>query len=77
MPIQNSVYGIYAKTNILPCSIYFALYIFWKVFKCTKWQSGADVDLHTGRAEIDRIGAGMAQERDAKSVLQKIWFWVA
>jgi amino acid transporter len=54
--------------------IFFAFFIFWKIFKKTTWLKPEDVDIYTGKAEID---AQVWPEREPRNVFEKIWFWIA
>jgi amino acid transporter len=56
--------------------IFFGLYIFWKIFKRTKWWQPADMDIFTGKAEIDAEEAAWI-DPVPKNVFEKIWFWIA
>jgi amino acid transporter len=62
------------KLTITPQSIFFGLFIFWKIFKRTKQHASADVDLYSGKAEID---AEVWPEQNPRNVFEKIWFWIA
>lgn len=54
--------------------IYFTLYLFWKVFKRTKWVNPAEADIFSGKAALDAVHW---PERKAKNIFQKIWYWIA
>ncbi|KAH0543408.1 hypothetical protein FGG08_002266 [Glutinoglossum americanum] len=77
------VYGNWNVSNFLVSyigiPICFALYLFWKVFERTKWLSSAGVDLHTGKAEIDRAGiaARLLPVQTPRNVFEKVWFRIA
>lgn len=53
--------------------IFFAFYLFWKVFKRTKWVKPATADIWTGKAAIDNE---FWPEQIPKNFLEKIWFWL-
>ena len=54
--------------------IYFGLYLFWKVFKRTKWVDPARADIQTGKNALD---AAYWPERVARNWVEKVWFFVA
>lgn len=56
--------------------LFFGFYLFWKVFKRTKWHNPADVDLYTGKAALDREEATW-EEKLPRNFAEKIWFWIA
>ena len=56
--------------------IYFFLFIFWKIFKRTKWVSPSQADLHTGKAAMDAADLNWP-ERHPRNVLERVWFWIA
>ena len=56
--------------------IYFALYLFWKLVKRTKWVNAAEADIQTGKAALDAADAHWP-ERRARNVMEKIWFFIA
>lgn len=78
-PMEKSVYSFCTVTDYFARRIYFALYVFWKVLKHTKWHSNADIDLYTGKAEVDRAedAAKLSPKQDPGNLFEKIWFWVA
>ena len=55
-------------------SIYFALYLFWKLFKRTKFVSPAEADIFTGKAALD---AEEWPEQNPRNFAEKVWFWIA
>lgn len=61
-------------TAYLVVAVYFALYIFWKVFKRTKMVKPAEADIWTGKAALD---AEVWPERLPRNMIEKIWFWIA
>ena len=63
-------------TSYLGIPIYFALYLFWKVFKRTKWVSPAEADIYTGKAALDAADAHWPVQIP-KNIIQRIWFWIA
>lgn len=63
-------------TSYVGIPIYGALYLFWKVFKRTRWVPSAEADLQTGKAAMD-IADATWPERKPRNVFEKIWFWVA
>lgn len=56
--------------------IYFGLYLFWKIFKRTKWVKSEEADIHTGKAALDAADAHWP-ERVPRNILEKIWFFIA
>ncbi|KAI9784564.1 MAG: hypothetical protein M1839_001786 [Geoglossum umbratile] len=61
-------------TSYIGVPIFFGLYTFWKVFKRTKAHPSADVDLYSGKAEID---AEVWPEQIPRNWVEKVWFWIA
>jgi len=64
-------------TAYITIPIFFFLWLFWKLWKKTKFVKIADMDLDTGRREIDELDA----EEEAKyvapvGILAKIWDWL-
>ena len=56
--------------------IYFVLYLFWKLFKRTKFVKSSECDIHTGKAALDAADAYWPV-RTPKNVIEKIWFFIA
>ncbi len=54
--------------------IYAAFFIFWKVFKRTKFVKAEEADIFTGKAAID---AEVWPERKPRNMIERIWFWIA
>jgi len=54
--------------------IYFALFLFWKVFKRTSFVKASEMDLYTGKAAVD---AQVWPERHPRNTLERVWFWIA
>lgn len=61
-------------TDYVGVPIYFALYIFWKVFKRTKWRNSAEADIYTGKAALDAVEW---PERFPRNWVERVWFWIA
>lgn len=61
-------------TDYIGVPIYFALLLFWKVFKRTHFVKPAEADLYTGKAALDAIEW---PERVPRNMLERIWFWIA
>lgn len=55
--------------------IYCGLYLFWKVFKRTRWVRPEDADIQTGKAALDAADAHWP-ERKANNWWEKIWFFI-
>ncbi|KAG8526707.1 uncharacterized protein KY384_008136 [Bacidia gigantensis] len=60
-------------TNYVGIPIYFALLIFWKVFKRTKWVKAEEADIFTGKKALD---SAVWPDRVPRNALEKIC-WVA
>ena len=56
--------------------IYIALFLFWKIFKRTKWVNPADADIQSGKAALDAED-GNWPELVPRNIFEKIWFWIA
>ncbi|KAH7268818.1 amino acid permease/ SLC12A domain-containing protein [Fusarium solani] len=56
--------------------IFFSLYIFWKLFKKTKFVSPEEADITTGKAEIDAQEDAW-EDPKPRNALEKFWFWLA
>ncbi|KAL8662754.1 MAG: hypothetical protein Q9202_004446 [Teloschistes flavicans] len=54
--------------------IYFALFVFWKIFKRTKWLKPEEADIFTGK---DALDAQYWPPRVARNMMERIWFWIA
>jgi len=63
-------------TAYINIPIFTALFVFWKIFKRTKWIHPADTDITTGKAALDAED-GQWPERIPRNFLEKIWFWIA
>ncbi|MCJ1415705.1 hypothetical protein MMC32_002037 [Xylographa parallela] len=63
-------------TDYVGIPIFFVLYLFWKIFKRTKWLNPADVDLHTGKAALDAADLHWPQQHP-RNIFERIWFWIA
>jgi yeast amino acid transporter len=61
-------------TAYIGAPIFFALYLFWKVFKGTKIVKPAEADIWTGKAALD---AEIWPDNEPKNILEKIWYWIA
>ncbi|KAH7068063.1 amino-acid permease inda1 [Paraphoma chrysanthemicola] len=53
--------------------IYALLFVFWKVFKRTKWVKAAEADIWTGKAALD---AEVWPEQIPRNIIEKFWFWL-
>lgn len=56
--------------------LFFILYVFWKIFKRTKWLSPLEADLHTGKDVMDAEDAHWPDLKP-KNAFEKFWFWLA
>lgn len=54
--------------------IYFGFYLFWKIFKRTKWVKPSEADIWTGKAALD---AEVWPDLKPRNFLERIWFWIA
>lgn len=54
--------------------IYFAFYLFWKVFKKTKFVKSSEADIWTGKSALD---AEVWPEQIPKNWVEKVWYWIA
>ena len=54
--------------------IYLGLFIFWKLYKKTKFVKASEADLWTGKAALD---AEVWPEQVPRNFLEKVWFWIA
>lgn len=61
-------------TDYIGVPIYFGLFIFWKVFKRTKFRNPAEADLFTGKAALDAI---VWPDRVPRNMIERVWFWIA
>ena len=61
-------------TDYIGVVIYFGLFIFWKVFKRTRWRNSAQADLYTGKAALDAVEW---PDPEPRNVFERIWFWIA
>jgi amino acid transporter len=61
-------------TAYIGIPIYFALYIFWKVFKGTKMVRSSEADLWTGKSAID---SEIWPDHKPTTVMGKVWDWIA
>ncbi|GAB7350342.1 hypothetical protein MBLNU459_g0973t1 [Dothideomycetes sp. NU459] len=61
-------------TAYIGIPIYFALYLFWRIFKRTSFVKPAQADIWTGKAALD---AEVWPEVVPKNMLEKIWAWIA
>jgi len=53
--------------------IFFVAFIFWKLFKKTKWVKPAEADIWSGKAAIDNE---VWPEQIPKNFVEKFWFWL-
>jgi yeast amino acid transporter len=63
-------------TAYIGIPIFFGLYGFWKIFKRTSWRIPAEMDIFTGKAEIDAEEASWV-DPIPKNIFEKIWYWIA
>ncbi|KAL9129419.1 MAG: hypothetical protein Q9217_002124 [Psora testacea] len=63
-------------TAYIGVPIYFSLFLFWKIFKRTKFIKAYEADIQTGKAALDAADAHWP-ERKARNIIERIWFWIA
>ncbi|CAG8957966.1 hypothetical protein HYFRA_00000309 [Hymenoscyphus fraxineus] len=56
--------------------IFFALFLFWKVFKRTSFVNPAYADIQTGKAALDAEDAQWP-EQIPRNIFERFWFWLA
>ncbi|WPH02405.1 Hypothetical protein R9X50_00526800 [Acrodontium crateriforme] len=61
-------------TAYAPTPIFIAFFIFWKIFKRTKFVNPAEADIWSGKAALD---AEVWEDQQPRNLLEKIWFWIA
>ncbi|PGH32769.1 AAT family amino acid transporter [[Emmonsia] crescens] len=61
-------------TAYIGVPIYFGLYLFWRIFKKTKFVDPAEADIWSGKAALDAVEWPVEVPRN---VFEKIWFWIA
>lgn len=65
-------------TGYITVPIFFALWIFWKFYKKTRFVKIADADLDSGRRELDELNeAEEAKYQKPETLPQKIWDWLS
>ncbi|TGJ87160.1 hypothetical protein E0Z10_g1613 [Xylaria hypoxylon] len=68
-----------AKTFVPPyidVPIFFGLFLGYKIFKKTKLVPLGEMDLWSGKAEVDRL-EGTWPDVKPRNFLERIWFWIA
>lgn len=68
-----------AKTFVPPyidIPIFASLFLGYKIVKRTKFVKLKDMDLWSGKAEIDRM-EGFWPEVKPRNILERVWFWIA
>ena len=63
-------------TAYIGIPIYAGLYLFWKIFKRTKWIRAEEADIHTGKAEMDEADK-FWPERRPRTWVQRVWYAIA
>ncbi|KAK4983572.1 hypothetical protein LTR50_007149 [Elasticomyces elasticus] len=61
-------------TAYIGIPIYFALFLFWKIFKRTSFVKPAEADIWTGKAAVD---AEVWPDQLPRNFMEKVWFWIA
>jgi len=61
-------------TAYIGIPIYFALYLFWRIFKRTSFVKASEADIWSGKAALD---AEVWPDQVPRNFLEKIWFWIA
>ena len=57
-------------------AMYGVLFVFWKVFKRTRWVKAEEADIQTGKAALDAAD-GHWPNRIANNWWEKIWYFIA
>ncbi|KAK4959518.1 hypothetical protein LTR66_013085 [Elasticomyces elasticus] len=61
-------------TAYIGIPIYFALFLFWKIFKRTSFVKPAEADIWTGKAAVD---AEVWPDQLPRNFMERVWFWIA
>ncbi|OJD26195.1 hypothetical protein ACJ73_02426 [Blastomyces percursus] len=61
-------------TAYIGMPIYFGLYLFWRIFKKTKFIDPAEADIWSGKAALDAVEWPADNPRN---IIEKIWYWIA
>ncbi|KAK5304714.1 hypothetical protein LTR99_003779 [Exophiala xenobiotica] len=61
-------------TDYIGVPIYFGLYLFWRIFKRTRFIPSSEADLYTGKAALDAV---VWPERVPRNWVERVWFWIA
>nr|POE80842.1 putative proline-specific permease put4 [Quercus suber]POE80848.1 putative proline-specific permease put4 [Quercus suber] len=61
-------------TAYIVIPIYFGFYLFWKIFKRTKFVKASEADIWTGKAALD---AQVWPKQVPKNWVEKVWYWIA
>lgn len=61
-------------TAYIGIPIYFALLLFWKVFKRTKMVDPHEADLFSGKAALDAVEW---PKEEPRNWIERIWYWIA
>ena len=61
-------------TAYIGIPIYFALLLFWKVFKRTKMVDPHEADLFSGKAALDAVEW---PKEEPTNWIERIWYWIA
>jgi amino acid transporter len=63
---------VFCRYVVIP--IYLGLFLFWKLYKKTKFVKASEADLWTGKAALD---AEVWPEQIPRNFIERIWFWIA
>ncbi|OAX80418.1 hypothetical protein ACJ72_05253 [Emergomyces africanus] len=61
-------------TAYIGVPIYFGLYLFWRIFKRTKFIDPAEADIWSGKAALDAVEWPADNPRN---IIEKVWYWIA
>jgi yeast amino acid transporter len=61
-------------TAYIDVPIFAALFVFWKVFKRTKFVRASEADIWSGKHAVD---SQVWPEEHPRNFLEKVWFWIA
>lgn len=63
-------------TAYIGIPLYCGLYLFWKVYRKTRWVKPEEADIQTGKAALDAADSHWP-ERKANNWWEKIWYFIA
>jgi amino acid transporter len=60
-------------TTYIGVPLYFGLFLFWKIWRRTKFVKAEEADIWTGKAALD---AEVWPEVVPRNIWERIWFWI-